>query len=163
MRFSLVDRITELHPGESISTVKNLTAAEEYLADHFPGFAVMPGVMMVESLVQAGAWLMRVTDDFQFSTITLKQARALKFNHFVTPGETLAVNLKVHKREGSEYTFKAEGKIHSPGGGEPKSAVSARITLEQRNLRDRHPDLKESDETTLAAMRSQLKQLWPAT
>ena len=79
MRFTLVDRIVELDKGQSISTVKNLSLAEEYLQDHFPGFAVLPGVMMVEALVQSGAWLMRATEDFRCSTILLKQAKAVKF------------------------------------------------------------------------------------
>ena len=78
MRFSLVDRIVEMERGQSITAVKNLSLAEEYLQDHFPGFAVMPGVLMVETLVQAGAWLMRYSEDFKYSTILLKQAKAVK-------------------------------------------------------------------------------------
>ncbi len=46
MRFQLLDRILEVEPGKSIRMVKNLTLAEEYLADHFPTFPVMPGVLM---------------------------------------------------------------------------------------------------------------------
>ena len=69
MRFVLIDRILELTPGESLVGVKNLTLAEEYLADHFPGFPVMPGVLMLEALTQAGAWLIRETEDFANSVI----------------------------------------------------------------------------------------------
>jgi 3-hydroxyacyl-[acyl-carrier-protein] dehydratase len=97
MRFTLVDRIVELDKGQSITTVKNLSLAEEYLQDHFPGFAVMPGVLMVEALVQSGAWLMRATEDFKYSTVLLKQAKAVKFNSFVTPGKQLVVTVKTHK------------------------------------------------------------------
>ena len=82
MRFSLVDRIVELEKGQSITTVKNLSLAEEYLQDHFPGFAVMPGVLMIEACVQSAAWLMRATEDFKYSTVLLKQAKAVKFNSF---------------------------------------------------------------------------------
>ena len=64
MRFLLIDRITELEPQKSITAVKNLSLAEEYLADHFPGFPVMPGVLMLETLVQAGGWLIRHSEDF---------------------------------------------------------------------------------------------------
>ena len=53
MRFVLIDRITEINPGQSLTAVKNLSLAEEYLADHFPGFPVMPGVLMLEALTQA--------------------------------------------------------------------------------------------------------------
>src|SRR5690606_16505029 len=86
MRFLLVDRITTYQAGESITAVKNLSLAEEYLADHFPGFPVMPGVLMLESLVQTSAWLMRITEDFRYSTLLLKEAKALKFNNFMKPG-----------------------------------------------------------------------------
>ena len=88
MKFCLVDRITSLVPGQSISTIKHVSMAEEYLQDHFPGFSVLPGVMMVECLVQSCAWLSRVTDEFKFSALLLKQARAVKFNNFLKPGQT---------------------------------------------------------------------------
>ncbi len=54
MRFNLIDRIVETRPGQSLRAVKNLTLGEEYLADHFPTFPVMPGVLMLETLVEAG-------------------------------------------------------------------------------------------------------------
>ena len=54
MRFLLIDRILDLEPGRNLVAVKNLSMAEEYLADHFPGFPVMPGVLMLEALTQAG-------------------------------------------------------------------------------------------------------------
>ena len=57
MRFTLVDRILELQAGQEITAVKNLSLAEEYLADHFPLFPVLPGVLMLEAMTQAGAWL----------------------------------------------------------------------------------------------------------
>ena len=63
MRFSLIDRIVELEPGERVTATKSLTMAEEYLADHFPHFPVMPGVLMLEAMTQAGAWLVRVSED----------------------------------------------------------------------------------------------------
>jgi len=54
MRFHLVDRIVEVKPGRSLKAIKNLTLGEEYLADHFPTFPVMPGVLMLQTLVEAG-------------------------------------------------------------------------------------------------------------
>jgi len=52
MRFQLVDRILEVEPGRRICLVKHLTLGEEYLADHFPTFPVMPGVLMLQTLVE---------------------------------------------------------------------------------------------------------------
>ena len=53
MRFTLLDRITDLRPGISITAVKTLLPDEEYLRDHFPRFPVMPGVLMLETMYEA--------------------------------------------------------------------------------------------------------------
>jgi len=55
MDFVLLDRIVALDGGREIRATKNLSLAEEYLRDHFPGYPVMPGVMMLEALVEAGS------------------------------------------------------------------------------------------------------------
>ncbi len=154
MRFSLVDRILTLVPGKSITAVKNLSIAEEYLADHFPGFPVMPGVLMIESLVQAGGWLLRETEGFQYSTILLKEARAVKFNNFVKPGHTLCVECEITKHEGNLYTLKGTGTVDGT------SAVSAKLTLEQFNLAERNPDLKKSDDLRIQKLRELFACLW---
>lgn len=112
---------------------------------------------MVESLVQASAWLLRHTEDFQFSTITLKQAKALKFNNFVTPGKSLVVTSTIHKHDGAECTFKGEGTVDG------QSAVSARIVLQKCNLRDRNPGLVKTDELLIARLREQFAQIWSGT
>lgn len=154
MHFSLVDRITALEPGKSISAIKNLSLAEEYLADHFPGFPVMPGVLMVEALVQSGAWLIRYTEDFKHSTILLKQARAVRFNSFVTPGRRLDVSVNVHEWTDNEVVFKGSGTV------EGSSAVSAKITLERFNLSDHNADMAKSDAFRIEKMREQFAQIW---
>lgn len=147
MRFSLVDRITSLQPGTAVTGMKNLSLAEEYLADHFPGFPVMPGVLMLESMVQTCAWLMRSTEDFRYSTILLKQARAVRFNSFLTPGKALIVNAAVQSREPDHWVLKASGTVDGT------STVSARLTLEQFNLADRDPAFAESDRRRIEEMR----------
>jgi len=154
VRFSLVDRIVALEAGKSVQAVKNLSIAEEYLADHFPGFPVMPGVLMVETLVQAGAWLMRYTEDFRYSTILLKSAKAVKFNNFVSPGKSLHVTCNVVKQGPEEYSFKASGTVDGT------SAVSARLVLQQFNLADNNPDLAGSDERRIEKMRELFGAVW---
>ncbi len=51
MKFSLVDALVSLESGKSITMIKQVSLAEEYLADHFPDFPVLPGVMMLEAAV----------------------------------------------------------------------------------------------------------------
>jgi 3-hydroxyacyl-[acyl-carrier-protein] dehydratase len=154
MRFTLIDRITSIEPGKSISAVKNLSLSEEYLADHFPGFPVMPGVLMVEAMVQAGAWYMRQQEDFAFSMVLLKSAKAVKFLSFVAPGKTLQVTAEVVDWRNGECMFKGSGAVDGV------SAVSARLTLERFNLADRNHRLKESDETQIRSARELFAQLW---
>lgn len=155
MKFCLVDRIIELTPGESISTIKNVSLAEEYLQDHFPGFSVLPGVLMVEALVQSCAWLSRVTDDFQYSTLLLKQAKAVKFNNFLKPGQTLCVSVKMKKNEDSTVSFQASGTV------DDQSAVSARIVLSKQNLADHRPDMSSGDDRIQQSMKELYEQIRP--
>ncbi len=154
MRFTLIDKITQLTPGESITAVKNVSLAEEYLQDHFPGFPIMPGVLMVESLVQTCAWLMRESEGFKFSTVLMKEAKAVKFNSFVSPGKTLIVEATVHQRGEREWTFKASGTV------EGVSTVSARLTLEQYNLADTQPKMDRLDDLQREKMKELFHVLW---
>lgn len=154
MRFLLIDRITELDPQKSITAVKNLSMAEEYLADHFPGFPVMPGVLMLETLIQAGGWLIRQAEDFAHSTIMLKEVRAIRYNNFVSPGNTLVVQMTVKKQNGNIWDFNGSGTVNG------ESAVSAKLTLEAFNLSDLNPSLAESDELRRKTYRDLFQQIW---
>ena len=155
MKFCLVDRITDLTVGESISTIKNVSLAEEYLQDHFPGFSVLPGVMMVEAMVQSCAWLSRVTDDFQFSTLLLKQAKAVKFNNFLKPGQTLQITATLKFNDADTASFVAAGKVGD------LSAVSAKIILSKQNLCDHRPDMISADERIQTSMKELYEQIRP--
>ena len=154
MRFTLIDRILSLEPGKSIRAIKNLSLAEEYLADHFPGFPVMPGVLMVESMVQAGGWLLRKTDDFAYSTILLKETKAAKFVNFVAPGQTLTVTCEVQELNGRLCTLKGSGTVDG------KSCVSAKLTLERFNLAERNPEMATNDEIRVRHARELFADLW---
>lgn len=139
MRFNLVDRIVEVTPGKSLKAVKNLTAGEEYLADHFPTFPVMPGVLMLHTLVEAGAWLLRLSEDFRQSVIVLREAKNVKYGTFMEPGRQMQVEVELLTRDGTTATFKGKGET----GG--VTTVAARFTLDGCNLRDRSPALEAAD------------------
>jgi len=147
MRFTLIDRVISLEPGRKIVAAKNLSLAEEYLADHFPGFPVMPGVLMLEAMTQAGAWLVRATEDFAHSAVVLKEARNVKYTSFVEPGQTLVVAVEMLSEAGREVKLKAEGTVDG------QTTVSARMTLERYNLADTDPRKRETDEVVKQQMR----------
>jgi 3-hydroxyacyl-[acyl-carrier-protein] dehydratase len=140
MRFHLVDRILEVTPGKQIRMAKNLTLGEEYLADHFPTFPVMPGVLMLQALVEAGAWLLRITEDFQHSVIVLREAKNVKYGNFMEPGKSLVLTADLVETNAALAVFKARGEM------EGSATVSARIVLTRYNLRDRNPDWHAADE-----------------
>src|SRR5687767_15962002 len=94
MRFHLVDQILELTQGQRIVTAKHLTLGEEYLADHFPSFPVLPGVLMLEALTQSAAWLVRASSDFRHSIIVLREVKAIKYGSFLEPGQTMTVTVE---------------------------------------------------------------------
>jgi 3-hydroxyacyl-[acyl-carrier-protein] dehydratase len=147
MRFTLLDQITKVEVGTRIEAIKNLTLAEEYLADHFPLFPVMPGVLMLEAMTQCSAWLIRATDDFAHSIVTLADARAVKYADFVKPGQTLTVSAEMLSHSVNESKFKAQGAVNG------SLTVSARLTLRRYNLADTHPDRQASDMIVRAEMR----------
>lgn len=140
MRFNLVDRILEVEPGKRIRVAKNLTLGEEYLADHFPTFPVMPGVLMLQTLVESGAWLLRITEDFRHSVIVLREARNVKYGHFIEPGRQLLVTVEMVEKDEAQAIFKGKGEV------EGNQTVSARVTLGRYNLKDLNPDLEATDQ-----------------
>lgn len=147
MRFNLVDRIVEVVPGKLLRAVKNLTLGEEYLADHFPTFPVMPGVLMLQTLVEAGAWLLRLTDDFRHSVIVLREAKNVKYGTFMEPGRQMAVEVELIGQDGATATFKGKGEVNGA------STVSARLVLDRYNLRERRPAFAAADERIVRHLR----------
>lgn len=129
MHFSLLDRVIESSP-DRIVTIKMVTSAEEYLQDHFPSFPVLPGVMMLESLVQAARKLLEDHHN-AIEPMVLGQVRALKYGAFVRPGATLRVEIDMHKsNEDGTFDFKGQAMLIEPNStSEPPVAVSGRFTL----------------------------------
>ena len=154
MRFLLIDRIIDFQPGARITAVKTLSLAEEYLADHFPNFPVMPGVLMLESMTQAAAWLIRLSEDFAHSIVTLKQAANVKYGQFVEPGQLLTVTAEIISQTERETKVKAQGSVDG------RTTVSARLVLERYNLADLGPVEAGADEEVLDHLRDLLPILY---
>lgn len=141
MKFILVDRITAIEPWTRISATKSLTLAEEYLGDHFPTFPVMPGVLMLEALVQTSAWLVRARQGFSHSMVVLAEARNVNYKSFVAPGRSLCITAEALRIDDDASEFKASGR--SPEGDD---IVKARLTLRHYNLAESDPRWAETDE-----------------
>ena len=155
MRFWLLDKIRSFSPDVELSAVKNVTLAEEYLGDHFPEFPVLPGVFMLEAATQAGAWLLRLSENFAHSVISLKEAKNIKYADFVAPGQSLEVTVSMLKKDDRLATFKVDGRI----GDRP--TLSGRIVLQRYNLVDRDPALRDIDENIIKHFRRAQKLLLP--
>lgn len=131
MRFEFVDRIVELDRGKRIVAVKAVSLAEEYLADHFPTFPVLPGVLMLEAMVEAGAWLVRDAQDFAAPVVLLRQAKNVTYKSFVKPGQLLTLTVTCRRLEQGESSF--EGVGHR----DQTEVVRARFGLSHGSLAER--------------------------
>ena len=99
----------------------------------------------------------RHSEDFAQSTILLKEVRAIRYNSFVSPGNTLQVEMTVKKRDGGLWDFNGKGTVNGT------SAVSARLTLEAFNLADTNSELAESDSHRREVYRGLFHQIWKPT
>ena len=138
MKFNLIDKVESLS-DDKIVAVKYVTLAEEYLADHFPTFPVLPGVMMLEAITQAAGWLLHHRTKFAKSMAILKEAKNVKYGSFVAPGNFLRVEIEHVKDTDAGASFKATGSVNQT------SALSARVELAYFNLGDKQPELASLD------------------
>jgi 3-hydroxyacyl-[acyl-carrier-protein] dehydratase len=130
VKFVLVDQLLSLEPGKRIVMAKNVTMAEEYLADHFPGFPVLPGVLMLEAAIQTAAWLVRHTSGFAHAFVVLREARGVRYGTFVSPGQTLTITADAVEIAAARSDFKIKGTVNG------NTAIQARLELAHINLAD---------------------------
>ncbi len=125
MHFALIDTVLEIDDSRVVA-IKNVTLAEEYLGDHFPGFPVLPGVFMLEALVQASRrWL----EGRGGADWVLGEVRAMRYGSFVRPGESLRVEVVADgERGGPQQAFKGTAMVVR-AGVVAETAVSGRLTM----------------------------------
>ena len=137
-----------LEAGESLSAIKSVSLAEEYLADHFPTFPVLPGVLLLQGLVESASWLVRKTENFAHSMVLLEEARNVKYKSFLAPGSRIeyTVQAKVIEENVSSFT--------GQGIADGEKILDARFGLRHFNLADRTPAMAATDAQVIQAMKT---------
>lgn len=154
MRFHLIDRIDAHEPGRFLRGCKFLTLGEEYLADHFPRFPVMPGVLMLQCLAEAGAWLWRTSTGYQHPVIVLREVKNVKYGSFMTPGRRMDVAVDLVKTDGDLATFKGKG---TDDAGQ--QTVAAQFVLHGYRIGDRGPAGAVAEAKVLESLKARWAQL----
>jgi 3-hydroxyacyl-[acyl-carrier-protein] dehydratase len=111
--FLLVDRVLDVVAGKSIVAVKNVTMNEAYFQGHFPGHPVMPGVLILEALAQAGGLLAYETAAAEegISILYLVGIEESRFKQIVRPGDQLTLRVELDKHRRNLWRFVAVAEV----------------------------------------------------
>lgn len=110
--FLLVDKVLELDPGKSITAIKNVTFNEPFFPGHFPGRPVMPGVLIIEALAQAGGVMAYTADpEMRGKLIYFMSIDKVKFRRPVIPGDQLTLELTSVHRSTRAWKMTAQAKV----------------------------------------------------
>lgn len=142
--FCFIDRIAEVRKNEALTAFFTLKGNEEFLKDHFDGFPVMPGVLLLESLRQAASSLLVLSGEFEETFYRFSQVEMVKFGQFVKPGSILKIWVGLAKKEQGELFF--EGKIDLVAGGIPVGkALAANFALMPvENIAEEKADMRRN-------------------
>ena len=117
--FLMIDEVEEYIPGESAIAYKHVKESEWYFKGHFPGNPIMPGVLITESLAQAGAIAILSMEENKGKNALFGGIDKMKFKKMVVPGDTLKLEVKIIKRKGpigvGEALATVDGKVAAKG------------------------------------------------
>lgn len=103
MRFLFVDRILELEPGKSIKAKHHISGDEDFFRDHFPGFPVVPGVLLTEMMAQAAGKCLDAEGTGKGKAM-LAQIRSASFRDWVRPGSTALITAEIRTSQAQYAT-----------------------------------------------------------
>jgi len=105
--FLLVDRVVALDPGKSIAAIKNVTANESFFEGHFPEVKIMPGVLIVEAVAQAGGILLyHSLPDADKKLVVLSKLHNIRFRKLVVPGDQMRLEAEIIKARARFVTIR---------------------------------------------------------
>ncbi|MBN2589370.1 MAG: hypothetical protein JXA96_05885 [Sedimentisphaerales bacterium] len=153
MRFILIDKVISLEQGKQIKTIKNVSLSEEYLADHFPTFPVLPGVLLLEGLIESASWLVRKKENFSHSMILLEEAKNVKYKSFLAPGASIEYTVEARNIDENMSSFKGFGV------SKDQQIIEARFGLRHFNLADENSAMTAVDAVVIENMKKRWKLL----
>jgi 3-hydroxyacyl-[acyl-carrier-protein] dehydratase len=123
--FLLVDRAEDYRPHQSIVGIKCVTVNEPFFQGHFPGYPVMPGVLIVEALAQTGAVLMSKSLDVDVAgkTILFISVDNCRFRQPVRPGDVIRMHVEVLRARGDVFKFRGRALVGEKVAAEAEFAA----------------------------------------
>ena len=109
----LVDKVVEVEPNKKIVAIKNVTFNEPHFLGHFPDHPIMPGVLIIEALAQAGALMVTSAPDFKAEDklVYFMSIDGAKFRKPVVPGDVLELHVEAIQNRGAVWKLAAVAKV----------------------------------------------------
>lgn len=135
----LVDRILELEPGEHIVGLKNVTINEPFFDGHFPGQAVMPGVLIIEAMAQVAGLMLLSVPGYEGKLVYIAEVENIRFRRPIIPGDTLETEAHM------VWLRRTMGKVRMVGRVDNMVVVEGVLTFATKDPPDHTlPTLKRS-------------------
>jgi 3-hydroxyacyl-[acyl-carrier-protein] dehydratase len=148
--FLLIDRIVEFEPAKRLVAIKNVTINEPFFQGHFPGYPIMPGVLVVEAMAQAGGIIMmHELPDRDEKLVVFTGIERAKFRRPVTPGDQLRIEVEVLSFRTS--AGRIDGKAYVDGKLACEATLTCRVVPRNRQAKPGAEDKAEAPAPSSAA------------
>ena len=158
MKFILIDKVLSFQAGAELTATKSVSLSEEYLGDHFPIFPVLPGVLLLEGMIESASWLVRLTEAENRGTIhsmvLLAQAKNVKYKSFAAPGTKIQYHVKAKSIAENLSSFSGTGVCGD------EAIIDAKFSLRHFNLADEKASMAATDATIIENMKKRWKLLY---
>jgi 3-hydroxyacyl-[acyl-carrier-protein] dehydratase len=148
--FLLLDRIIEFEPAKRVVAIKNVTINEPFFQGHFPGVPIMPGVLVVEAMAQAGAIIMmHEIPDREKKLVVFTGIERAKFRRSVVPGDQLHLEVEVLSMK--SRAGRIEGKAYVDGKLACEATLTCMVVPKVRETHTAAPEAPTTPAETVSA------------